>query len=119
MTFDASGGQDDEPPDKVRPNPDHHHDMVQDNEEDEDNVDVRVILTDCGSTLRLRFMDHKSRTMLDDVVIIGMHLVCQNVFSSNLTPLEWQNGHHVFQVPKALTMSVCIRRISARARKGT
>ena len=94
MMFDASGGQDDEPQDKVKPHPDHHHDMVQDNKEDEDNVDVRVIVSDCGSTLRLRFMDHKSRTMLDDEVIMGMPFVCfvcQNTCSSNLTPLQWRN----------------------------
>ena len=94
MMFDASGGQDDEPQDKVKPHPHHHHDMVQDNKEDEDNVDVRVIVSDCGSTLRLRFMDHKSRTMLDDEVIMGMPFVCfvcQNTCSSNLTPLQWRN----------------------------
>jgi hypothetical protein len=119
MTFDASGKQDDGPQDKVRPFPHHHHGMVQGNQEDEDNVDVRVILSDCGSTLRLRFMDHKSRTMLDDEVIMSVRLVCRIACSSNSTLLEWWNRNNLFEIPQPLTMSVCIRRISARARKRT
>ena len=71
MTSDSFEGQEqkDEPKDKVRAHDDPLQRLIHlDDDEKDADTDVHVLVSDCGTTLKLKFMDKKSGTMLDDEV---------------------------------------------------
>ena len=63
--------QEDKLKDKVRAHDHHLQKLIDlhDDEKDED-ADVHVMVSDCGTTLKLMFTDKKSRTILDDEVMM-------------------------------------------------